>query len=115
MSVSNGGFSSALGNFPGFSSLFISWIIAILYSIFGQSVLMGQALSLFFGMGSVYLGWLLAKKLWNKSAATKAGWFIALFPSLILYSCLILRETYICFFLLLALIGAVEWTRYKKI
>ena len=112
---STGGFLSVLGNFPGFSSFFISWIIAILYSIFGQSVLMGQALSLLFGMGSVFLGWLLAKKLWERSVATKAAWFIALFPSLILYSCLILRETYICFFLLLALIGVVEWIRYKNL
>ena len=64
---STGGFLSVLGNFPGFSSFFISWIIAILYSIFGQSVLMGQALSLLFGMGSVFLGWLLAKKLWEKA------------------------------------------------
>ena len=66
-------------------------------------------------MGSVFLGWLLAKKLWERSVATKAAWFIALFPSLILYSCLILRETYICFFLLLALIGVVEWIRYKNL
>jgi 4-amino-4-deoxy-L-arabinose transferase-like glycosyltransferase len=105
---------STLTNFPGFSSFFISWVIAVLYSLFGQSELMGQSLSLFFGMGSVYLGWLLTKKVWNQRAADKAGWFLALFPTLILYSCLILREAYVVFFLLIALNGIVDWTRTNK-
>ena len=112
--ISRSGFLSTLTNFPGFSSFFISWVIAVLYSLFGQSELMGQSLSLFFGMGSVYLGWLLTKKVWNQRAADKAGWFLALFPTLILYSCLILREAYVVFFLLIALNGIVDWTRTNK-
>ena len=112
--ISRSGFLSTLTNFPGFSSFFISWVIAVLYSLFGQSELMGQSLSLFFGMGSVYLGWLLTKKVWNQRAADKAGWFLALFPTLILYSCLILREAYVVFFLLIALNGIVDWTKTKK-
>ena len=36
---------------------------------------------------------------------------MALFPSLILYSALIMRETYICFFLLVALNYIVDWSR----
>ncbi len=112
---SKDGFLITLDNYPGVSSFFISWVIAIFYSLFGHSELMAQSLSLFFGTVSVFLGWKLALKLWDQRAANKAGWFIALFPSLVLYSCLILREAYIYFFLLLALNGVVGWTRDKNI
>ena len=37
-------------------------------------------------MGSVFMGWFVAKKIWNETIAIKVGWTIALFPSLILYS-----------------------------
>ena len=113
--ISRNGFLNTLNSFPGYNSFFISWVIAILYSLFGQSELMGQSISLFFGMGSVYLGWLLIKKVWNQRVANKAGWFLALFPTLILYSCLILREAYVVFFLLIALNGIVDWTRTKNL
>ena len=111
---SRGGFLNTLMNYPGFTSFFISWIIAIFYSIFGQSEMMGQSISLLFGVGAVYLGWIIARKLWDQRSANKVGWAIALFPTLILYSCIILREAYIYFFLLLALNGIVDWVRLKN-
>ena len=105
------GFLNAFNNFPGYNSFFYPWIISLLYSVFGRSILMVQSLSLLFGVGSVYLGWLLAKKLWNNSIAIKVGWLLALFPSLILYSVLPLREVYGCFFLLLGTFGVVNWVK----
>ncbi len=96
------------------NSNFIKSIIAIPYSIFGRSLLMAQSISLFFGIASVYLGWLLAKKLWDEKTAKKCGWILALFPSLILYSVLTLREIYACFFLLVALHGVVNWCKDKS-
>ena len=95
-------------------SNYIKSVIAVPYSLFGRSLLMAQSISLFFGMGSVVLGWLLARKLWNKHNATKVAWILAIFPSLVLYSVLTLREIYACFFLLLALIGVVNWIREKN-
>lgn len=112
---SQNGLLNALSHFPGFSSFFISWIIAILYSVFGQSELMAQSLSLFFGVATVYLGYILTEKIWNKRSAIKTGWLLALFPSLILYSCLVLREVYIYFFLLVALNGVVNWSDSKSL
>ncbi len=105
------GFFHVWDNFTGPHPYFITWLIAIPYSLFGRSILMAQSISLFFGMGSIILGWLLANKLWNKNTANKVGWAIALFPSLILYSVLILREVYIVFFLLVALYGTVSWVK----
>lgn len=108
---SQGGFFEALGHFTGPSSYFISWILSLLYSVTGRSILMAQSVSLLFGMGIVWMGWLLAKALWGERVAGKAGWVLALFPTLILYSVLTLREAYVQFFLLLALYGVVGWCR----
>lgn len=111
---SKDGFLNTIVNYPGPSSYFISWIIAILYSIFDRSELMAQSLSLLFGIGSIILACSIADKLWNKKIAVRVGWVTALFPTLILYSCLILREVYVCFFLLVAINGCIGWIRNKS-
>lgn len=105
------GFTKLMYNFTGPSPHFISWLIGIPYSLFGRSELMAQSISLFFGMGGIYLAWLLAKEIWGDQIAIKVGWTIALFPSVTLYSVLILREVYIVFFLLLALYGVATWIK----
>ena len=72
---------------------------------------MAQSISMFFGLGCVFLGWLVAKEIWGNNIAIKVGWTIALFPSLALYSVLFLREVYIVFFLLLGLYGLTCWIK----
>ena len=109
------GFLSIFNYYRGADPYFISFFISIPYSLFGRSILMAQSISLLFGMGSIFLGWMLAKKLWNNRVANTVGWTIALFPSLVLYSVLIMREVYICFFLLLALHGIVDWIRTDRL
>jgi hypothetical protein len=96
-------------NFTGPSSYFLSWILAFFYIVTDRSLLMAQAVSLWFGMGTVMLGWLLARELWNEKAAKKAAWVLALFPTLVLYSALTMREAYVWFFMLVALLGVVRW------
>ena len=105
------GFFNVLGYFTGPDPFFISWIIAVPYSLMDRSELMAQSISLLFGLGSVVLGWLVANKIWNKDISNKVGWAIALFPTLILYSVLTLREVYVVFFLLMALYYIVIWTK----
>ena len=111
---SSEGFFNAINHFPGYSTLFLSWVVAIFYSLFGYSVLLAKSLGLLFSVGSVLMVWIITKKIWNLRTANKAGWVIALFPSMILYSVLFLREPYTCFFLLLALNSIVNWSRTKK-
>ena len=104
------GFPNVLYELPGFEeSFFISYIIGILYSLTDRSLLMAQSISLLLGTSVVLLSWILAEKLWDKSTAMKVGWFTALFPTLILYSCILMREMYVVFFLLLALNHVVDW------
>ena len=109
-----GSLADTLGHFTGPSGYIISWILAVFYSIFDRSPLLGQALSVGFGTGAVFLGWHLARLLWDERAARVAGWAMALFPTLIQYHALILREAYIHFFLVVALIGVVLWARQKQ-
>jgi len=112
--IAQEGFFNLPEYYKGPDSRFISWLIAIPYSLLGRSVLMAKSISLFFGMGSVFLGWKLANKLWNSRVANKVGWLIALFPSLILYSALLMREAYICFFLLVAIYGVINWVKTQS-
>jgi len=100
--------------FTGPETYFLSKLIAVLYTLFGRSILMAQSISVLFGIASVFLGWLLAKKIWDNHTAIKVGWSIALFPTLVSYSVLTMREVYISFFLLLAMYGIVNWVRYKS-
>ena len=108
------GFFHVMSRFTGPDPVFITWLIAIPYSLFGQSIMLAQSISLLFGIGSVFLGWKVAKKVWNDRIAKKVACTIAIFPSLVLYSSLVLREAYIVFFLLLALYGVVTWVKTKN-
>lgn len=109
------GFFNALDKFPGFNSFFYSWINGLLYSLFGRSLLMIQSINMLFNIFSIFLAWLLVKKIWNDDAATKAGWVFALFPSLILYSILPLRESFNIFFLVVATFGMSSWVKKKDL
>ena len=108
--MSQDGFFAVFDKFPSNkTSLSISWVLAFFYSLTDRSVIMGQSLSLLFGMGSVLLGSHLANKIWSEKISIKVGWIIALYPTLILYSSLILREAYVWFFLLVSIYGIIFW------
>lgn len=105
---------------PGFfevtnPSYYISWVIAILYRAFGRSALMAQAVSVLFGTLIVATGWLLSRELWDERAARKTAWVITCFPTLVLYSALILREAYFTFFVLTGCLGIVRWLRQPSV
>jgi 4-amino-4-deoxy-L-arabinose transferase-like glycosyltransferase len=109
------GFLNVFEHFRGPDAYFYSVMISIPYSLLGRSILLAQSMSIFFGICSVFLGWLIAKKIWGNEVANKAGWVIAMFPSLISYSVLTMREVYITFFLLLACYGIITWIKKKKL
>ena len=82
--IASDGFVNAINQFPGFDANSMSWIIGLIYSLTGRSLIMAQSISLFFGMGSIFLGFLIVKRIWDERSAIKVGWFFALYPSLIL-------------------------------
>lgn len=111
---SSEGFFNVYKYYPGLKTFFISWVIAFPFSIFGPSKLVAQSMSLFFGMYTVILGTSIAYKITDDKSAKIAGFILALFPTLILYSCLVLREAYVCFFLLLAINGLIDFINKKN-
>jgi len=109
-------FSSVLFRYPDDvpHGYIISWIISVLYFLTDRSLLMAQSLSTMFGVSSVYLGWILMSELWSRSAANKGVWVLALFPSWVLYSSLVMREAYIYFFITFAILSVVRWSKSNK-
>jgi 4-amino-4-deoxy-L-arabinose transferase-like glycosyltransferase len=94
---------SVIFEFYKSDSLLISRIISLFYTVFGESKMMAQSISVALGTASVYLVYQICLILWDNHTAKKAAWVTALFPTLILYSSLILREVYIVFILLIGL------------
>lgn len=106
-----GGFVSALGYYPGIDAYFYSWLMSLLYAITARSLLMLQSLSLLVGVLGVYATYQLARELWGCRAASKAAWLMALFPTVVQYSALPMREAYVVLFFVLGLICVVRWSR----
>ena len=113
--IAKNGFHNLIYYFPGFRYDFYNWFIAVPYSLFGRSVLMAQSMSLIFGIGCILYSWKIAKLIWDNYTAKKVAWTVALFPSLILYSCITMREVYICFFVLVALHAVILWVRTNSL
>ena len=94
--IAQNGFTNLLDYYPGFRYDFYNWLIAIPYSLFGRSILMAKSIGLLFGIGSIVLTWKIASILWDDHVA-KSSWTITLFPSLILYSVIMMRSLYLFF------------------
>lgn len=94
-------------------AMLISKIVSIFFTIFGESKMVGQSISVALGTASIYLVYYLCLIVWDHHSAIKAAWVTALFPTLVLYSSFILRETYVVFFLLISLIGIVKFIKKK--
>jgi len=110
----NQGFS-VIFDFFKTDSLLISRIISIFYTIFGENKIIAQSISVVLGTVSIYLTFILTLIVWDKRSAIKAAWVVAFFPTLILYSSIILREAYIVFFLLLGLIGVAKFIQKNSL
>ena len=106
----NYGFAVIL-NFLERDSLLISRIISIFYTLLGENQMLAQAISVILGTSCVYLTYIICKSLWDNDTAKIASWITALFPTLILYSVLTLREIYVVFFLLLGILYFIKFLK----
>ena len=92
--------------FPQFSltsAYFISYFISIIYFLFGRIPLFISFLSLFSGIVSIIFFYFVMKLVWGEKISNKATWIFVLFPSHILYSSVILRESFALMFFLVSL------------
>jgi len=87
------------------------WVIAIFYSLFGRSHLMAQAINVFLGSLIVYNVFHITSFVWGEKYALSAAWGTALFPTLVLYSAITMREVMIVFSLTLGTLYFVRWLK----
>ena len=82
----------------------ISYFLSFLMSFFSESIIFCRMISVFFGVGAIFLIYRLTYMITNSSFLAKLSAIIsALFPALIVYSSMITREPFIVFFILLGL------------
>ena len=101
-------------NYPGINSRFFPWCLSLIYLLTGRSILLLQALSVFVGVLSVYAMWSLTNELWGRKEGIVAAWILAVFPTVVMYSALPMREPYLILFLLLGLRLVARWVRTNK-
>jgi hypothetical protein len=64
------------------------------------------------GLINIILTYKLSYLIWeNNAIAKRAAWFVAIFPTLIMYSALTNREVFISMFFLLSMIYVVKWIK----
>jgi hypothetical protein len=106
LSISDSYFSFKSNNL----ALTFTWVLSFFYRLFGRSPLLLQSIGVFFGILNVVLVYKLAILLYpDKQKAKQSALILALFPTVILYSVLILREVYVMLFFVLSFIYIVKW------
>lgn len=104
------GFFAALAQFPGYGGGWgYPWLVSLAYALVDRSPLFMQSLSVMAGTACVFIAYRLANYIWSREAALKAAWVTAVFPMLVMYSALTMREAFIVLALLFALYQAVIW------
>jgi len=101
-------------HYPGPNSRFYPWLMSLVYLITGRSFLLLQSISVFVGVLSVYATWLLGSEIWGQRAGRRAAWIMALFPTVVMYSALPLREVYLVCLLMFGLVWVVRWVRQGR-
>jgi hypothetical protein len=93
-----------------------TWFLSFFYRIFGRSTLLLETVHIFISLASIVivykLSWLLSS---NELKSKQSAAIFAFFPSVILYSVIILREVYIVFFILLIALFTVKWLKSDQI
>ena len=109
------GWKEAFNWYPGARSHFYPWLMSLVYLVTGRSFLLLQSISVFVGVLSVYATWLLGSEVWNDRAGRRAAWVMALFPTVVMYSALPLREAYLTCILMFGLVWVARWSREGKV
>ena len=105
-----GGLGNVLSHFQTGAYLY-SWVLSVLYSLFGRSPLMAQGLNVLFGTLIVWNVYRISASIWGEKLGKRAALCTALFPTLVLYSAITMREVAVVYTFTL---GALYLIRYLK-
>ncbi|MFH5834131.1 ArnT family glycosyltransferase [Halalkalibaculum sp. DA384] len=96
------------------SSYVISWLGALLYSVFGRDMLLLQMFNVFLGTITVYVVYKIADEFLEQRYAYIAAWLFALHPTVIEHSAVFLREVQVILFLSLGILYFVKWLKTNR-
>jgi hypothetical protein len=89
---------------------FYVWLMSVLYAIFGRSRFMIQAINVTLGTMMLVSAAQIARRLSNDDkVARQVAWIIALFPSLICFSAILMREVAVAYPLTVAVLYLTRW------
>lgn len=92
-----------------------TWVASVLYAVFERSRLMMQGINVLFGSLMVFYVWRLAALIGeNQKLALRAAWLAALFPSLVFFSSIMLREVVVAFPLVFGVYYLTKWHRDRR-
>ncbi len=91
-----------------------SRLLSLIFKQLGSSVLLGKSINVLIGTLTIYVVFISSRRLWSPNTATRAAWIVALYPSLILYSSITLREAPIQLSLALFAYYLIRWEQNKK-
>lgn len=106
------------GNGPGYVETefqLFPYIVAVLYSVFGEHVWIGLFVSLLFSTGTFFVFYLLAKRLVQRSAAIAALAYFVFAPMNLRYSVVFMPEPTALFFYISALFLFHKWIAQEKL
>lgn len=109
------GLVEALSHFTGADSYFYAWLMSLLYAVTDRSLLMLQATSVLIGVLCVFFAWRLAQEIFGERESRKAAWIMALFPTVVQYSALTMREVWVVLFFTIGLIGVARWAKSRRL
>ncbi len=107
---SSNGFWAVLPNFDPMQSYVISWVSALVFSIFGNDIIYAQFIIVYFALGAIIYSYKIAFFLsQDKSIANIVALVVAVLPSLNILTAALLRENFIIFFILASIYNALMW------
>lgn len=93
-----------------------AFFLSIIYYIFGREPIILQSVSILFGVAVVYMTWKISMYIWgNAQSAKRASFIVAIFPPMVMYSAVTMREIVIIFFIQLAVIGAIKYLNFGRL
>ena len=92
-----------------------SRIVGIIFSITGKSFLLMQSFSFFASMLLIRNAFILGNKAYGRNYGVYLAWIIAIFPSLVLYGSINLREVFIALLVSYSLIHIVNWSNNNSL
>jgi len=89
----------------------VSYLAALLYSIFGIHEFLGRIVNIVFSLGSIYLIFQLTKNLFNKKTAIYAGFLFAVSPLGVYFGRTFIPNTIAIFFSIASLYYFYQWLK----